>query len=400
MAKGEDMELQQFNGNCEAGPDAVLLLGSTGTGKSSTINKCTGQSIKIGDGYKPVTTHCDSYPTYENLTWIDTMGFDDPDIDDNETFQDMLRYLHRQNLTKVKAIIWTVHPGTIRQDATLNKQAKLIDMFAEKDIWNNVIIICKQSMNPEYDARGAIQASCNYNNLPKLKVTGYRFLDDPSFTAEQYNLMEENIELRKVSNVLDNKDVRSRVLQKIEEIPTSIQIIFKDYRCRACGVEGDHRLLPLFCHMEKESVHPGGYTKEHTKSTERYHSSKQYVLEHTGKLKKRMFSGGCMGKKQTYHDCCDRDKGDEGCEEMWACCKKPVENEGCGWRYTCCQMDMESDKGKEGCETIYACCQRDLKSEGCKQVCKKCGLEWGSKANECYSTTLNPHDLERVVHSV
>ena len=33
-------------------------------------------------------------------------------------------------------------------------------------------------------------------------------------------------------------------------------------------------------------------------------------------------------------------KGDEGCEEMWACCKKPVENEGCGWRYTCCQMDM------------------------------------------------------------
>ena len=62
MAKGEDMELQQFNGNCQAGPDAVLLLGSTGTGKSSTINKCTGQSIKIGDGYKPVTTHCDSYP--------------------------------------------------------------------------------------------------------------------------------------------------------------------------------------------------------------------------------------------------------------------------------------------------------------------------------------------------
>ena len=30
----------------------------------------------------------------------------------------------------------------------------------------------KQSMNPEYDARGAIQASCNYNKLPELKVTG------------------------------------------------------------------------------------------------------------------------------------------------------------------------------------------------------------------------------------
>ena len=62
MAKGEDMELQQFNGNCEAGPDAVLLLGSTGTGKSSTIKACTGQSVKTGDGYKSVTKNCKSYP--------------------------------------------------------------------------------------------------------------------------------------------------------------------------------------------------------------------------------------------------------------------------------------------------------------------------------------------------
>ena len=38
--------------------------------------------------------------TYEHFIWIDTMGFDDPDIDDNETFQDMLRYLHRQNLVR------------------------------------------------------------------------------------------------------------------------------------------------------------------------------------------------------------------------------------------------------------------------------------------------------------
>ena len=49
-------------------------------------------------------------------------------------------------------------------------------------------------------------------------------------------------------------------------ILNTFQIIFKDYRCKACGVEGDHRLLPLFCHMEKESVHPGGYAKTHSQS--------------------------------------------------------------------------------------------------------------------------------------
>ena len=74
--------------------------------------------------------------------------------------------------------------------------------------------------------------------------------------------------------------------------------------------------------------------------TERYHSSKQYVLEHTGKLKDRMFSGCMCAQKQEYYDCCGENKGKEGCEEMWACCKKPIKNEGCGWRYKCCQMDM------------------------------------------------------------
>ena len=64
------------------------------------------------------------------------------DGDDIEIFQSILQFLNRHNLTKLKAVLWTVHPGTIRQDATLNKQAKLINQFADRDIWNNVIIIC------------------------------------------------------------------------------------------------------------------------------------------------------------------------------------------------------------------------------------------------------------------
>ena len=68
---------------------------------------------------------------------------DDTNKDDTEIFQDILQFLNRHNLTSVKAILWTVHPGTIRKDATLCKQAKFINAFAENKIWNNVIIICK-----------------------------------------------------------------------------------------------------------------------------------------------------------------------------------------------------------------------------------------------------------------
>ena len=40
---------------------AIILVGSTGTGKSSTINKCTGSSAKVSDGCQSVTTRCEVY---------------------------------------------------------------------------------------------------------------------------------------------------------------------------------------------------------------------------------------------------------------------------------------------------------------------------------------------------
>ena len=40
---------------------AIILVGSTGTGKSSTINKCTGSSAKVGDGCQSVTNRCEVY---------------------------------------------------------------------------------------------------------------------------------------------------------------------------------------------------------------------------------------------------------------------------------------------------------------------------------------------------
>ena len=39
----------------------ILLLGSTGTGKSSTISKCTGQQVTVGHGRHSVTVTCDKY---------------------------------------------------------------------------------------------------------------------------------------------------------------------------------------------------------------------------------------------------------------------------------------------------------------------------------------------------
>ena len=60
-----DIPMKNMNNHANNAEDkqhsAIILVGSTGTGKSSTINKCTGSSAKVSDGCQSVTTRCEVY---------------------------------------------------------------------------------------------------------------------------------------------------------------------------------------------------------------------------------------------------------------------------------------------------------------------------------------------------
>ena len=64
-------------------------------------------------------------------------------ISDNDTFKDILMFINEHNLHQVKAIIWNINPN-IREDDLITRQAYLINLFKEDEIWKNVIIICKK----------------------------------------------------------------------------------------------------------------------------------------------------------------------------------------------------------------------------------------------------------------
>ena len=93
--------------------------------------------------------------------------------------------------TRVKAILWTILPN-VRKDALLSKQANMINKFKEVDIWSNVIIVCKQSRNPEDDTQGALYAAKAFSPDLEVPVLGYTFLEDPSWTS-RYGVIEENL---------------------------------------------------------------------------------------------------------------------------------------------------------------------------------------------------------------
>ena len=77
----------------------VICVGSTGAGKSATIQRCTKQSVLSGNGHDRVTNKCSRYDltaeakadleawpiTKEviDLTWVDTVGWDDADQQGN-----------------------------------------------------------------------------------------------------------------------------------------------------------------------------------------------------------------------------------------------------------------------------------------------------------------------------
>ena len=84
-----------------------------GTGKSSTIAKCTGRNVVSGGGSNRVTVTCSIYTEKEPLdaenndnkakpVWVDTVGWDDVDLSDDGTLKDILRFINENRLTRVQ----------------------------------------------------------------------------------------------------------------------------------------------------------------------------------------------------------------------------------------------------------------------------------------------------------
>jgi len=382
---GEDREDE--TGSC------IICVGSTGTGKSSTIAKYTGSRTKSGSGAERVTKSCEIHRCLQDdhePVWVDTVGWDDAECEDDETFRDILRFIDKYNITKVKAVIWNISPN-VRKDALLVGQAKLINMFQEERIWSNVIVVAKQSLNPDHDCQGALRAAEEYTREP-LQYTGYRFYEDPTLSPKQreYFVCDET---RATYNIKTDPEVKQILQEKLMELKGAVQVVFKTKRCTACSARGDARLLSPFCHMEESMVHPGTIENHHPGGQEWFHPSSHHVIEHTGRLKKSWYSGLCCGTyRKPRFTCCRRRAGKEGCRRKWACCKASWDDKqgGCQLRYGCCGCLVSPTSTATGCSPRYTCCTASVNSPGCRKVCRKCGSEWGGPAGNCFRRA---HDL-------
>ena len=295
---------------------------------------------------------------------------------------------------QVSAIIWNIVPN-VRRDALLMDQARLINLFKERDIWSNVLIVAKQSMNPEVDCQGAVKAAQQFTDLPILH-TGYRFYNDPTVSAEQRDSFR-NAQSRALFNVKTDDEIRSILKDNLGRMGQPVQVVFNTSKCLDCSVVADRRLLPKYCHMEPHLVHQGSVENHHPGKMERFHPSQHQVVEHDGRLKKTWYSHFLCGTlRKPRYSCCGRRSGKEGCLKKWACCKEEWNNStgddrGCSSRYRCC--GASTSLSISGCSPRYNCCWGEVTDQGCKKVCKKCGMDWGLQTEDCFRKEHNTVEI-------
>ena len=181
-----------------------LVVGTTGTGKTSLINLFLetneGQVGTTANSSTKETTFY-NHKSNPNVSIVDTCGFSDSDgIDDRETFKNILIFLNEKSITKIK-VIWCVEPSlrynviflslfflrifamysatsksnqpkknthihthmpmqTCRAKSDLKEQANFINDFKNGEIWKSTIAIVKKGDPMEdKDIQGVIKAA-------------------------------------------------------------------------------------------------------------------------------------------------------------------------------------------------------------------------------------------------
>jgi len=238
----------------------VLVVGTTGTGKTSTVNIYTGSNLTVGEGAQAVTgttiavedeNHLNAPKWIDNPGWADTEGRSDALL-----FKELLRHMQNNKLCKVKAVVWCVLPQP-RMDSMLQAQAKFIDMCTVGEdagkIWSNVVIICKGKLAKTAfeDCQGARMAAKKVYVHADPKCLGYEFATDEVLEGTSEKLRKETL------RILTKDEVRTQLENTFQLLPPCVQVVFSNQKCQACGQTGDPRLMDDKCHRKKKGGHVG-----------------------------------------------------------------------------------------------------------------------------------------------
>ncbi|XP_023329538.1 uncharacterized protein LOC111702174 isoform X2 [Eurytemora carolleeae] len=234
-----------------SGRSCIMVVGTSGTGKTTLLNLYTGAQELTGSGAQGVTNSTvvveDTKHSNAPL-WMDNPGWSDPGgKSDSHVFKDLLLQMQTLGIYNLKAVIWCVFPQ-LRMDATLQAQAKFIDEFTvESDagrIWSNVVVVAKGKAQKTVaeDCQGACTAAKKLWVHAEPVCRGWELATPEIVNETTERLRKETLRCYTEEEILEELET------VIKQLPPPVQVVFANQRCQSCGQTGDPRLMEDKCH--------------------------------------------------------------------------------------------------------------------------------------------------------
>ena len=140
----------------------IVVVGTTGRGKTTTVNLYTGNTAETGSASHSTTRVSGLYHHQMSGSgagvhwpvWLDTVGLDESDASatNSDLVRSYLRLLQATRIQWLHAIIWCITPED-KKLQHLKDQAQVIKLFGRKtqSIWKNVVIIAKEGKSRSHD---------------------------------------------------------------------------------------------------------------------------------------------------------------------------------------------------------------------------------------------------------
>ncbi|KAK2794373.1 hypothetical protein FQN52_008732 [Onygenales sp. PD_12] len=123
----------------------IAVFGQTGSGKSSFISKLTGLPVEIGHGLQSCTSaieeiDCKIGPY--NVTFVDTPGFDDTDMNDTEILQMIATWMKDSydDNTRLTGVIYLHRITDVRMSGTSVKNIRMLRSLCGTKSLDHVIL--------------------------------------------------------------------------------------------------------------------------------------------------------------------------------------------------------------------------------------------------------------------
>ncbi|KAK6532535.1 hypothetical protein TWF281_006723 [Arthrobotrys megalospora] len=202
----------------------ILLIGQTGTGKTTFIYNATGDpNAKIGEELESETSEISQYTLYvggHRVILVDTPGFDDTEIPDTDIFRNLAEWLAK-SYQQGKLIAGIIYFQRIT-DNRLSKNAKR-NIFTFKDIcgesfMENVMLLSTLWAREGSEHGKQVRREDKYKANPDYwksmldqgaQTDRYRLYDPQEFSEAQRRAHEI------ISKILENPPQTTRIQQEM-----------------------------------------------------------------------------------------------------------------------------------------------------------------------------------------